>query len=203
MYDLTLQTMLFQGLSLLIIAAVNGFVVSLVSKALGDPGPAYDGRLTLNPFPAVDILGALGALVFALGWIKPVVLTPKDLQPRGWGAAAIVLAGSLAVAILAVLVSLLLPVVALTFPSTGAPLGQDFIAKFVHAALGFALVNLIPLPPLAGGYLLDALWPAGAAFLRKYAIIVGIVLLGLLATGYPTLIADFIIAPAVSSLMHT
>jgi Zn-dependent protease len=202
MYDLTLQTMLFQALSLLLIAAVDGFVITLVARAFGDPGPAQDGRLTFNPLTHVDMLGGLGALVFGLGWIKPIAVTPSALRSKLLASVAIVLAGSIATLVFAVLVSLLLPPVALTLSSTGAPLAADFIAKFVAVALGFALLNLVPLPPLAGGYVLDVLWPDAAAFLRKHAVIVGIVLLAVLATGYPTRIVAAIAGPLSRALLH-
>jgi Zn-dependent protease len=202
-YDLTLQTLLLQAVSLPLIAAVNGLVVSLGARALGDIGPALDGRLTLNPFAHLDILGGLGVIVFGLGWIRPIALTPSALRSKVWGVVAIILAGSAAVAVLALIASLLLPLAALSLPRTGAPLAADFIAKFVRVALGFALVNLIPLPPLAGGYLLDAIWAAGAARLRRHSFLVGLVLLALLATGYPTQMLDASIAPAIGLLMHT
>jgi len=202
-YDLTLQTMLLQAASLLLIAAVNGSIISLCALAFGDAGPAQDSRLTLNPFPHIDILGGLALIVFGLGWIRPVVLARSAPRSRLWTTTAIIVAGSLAIAVLALLASLLLPFVAVSLSRTAAPLAADFIAKFVRVALGFALVNLIPLPPLAGGYLLDLIWPSGAARLRRHSLVVALALLAMLATGYPTRTIGAVIAPGVDLLMHT
>jgi Zn-dependent protease len=184
---------LFRALALLIIAAVHGFVACLAARSLGDKGPAQDGRMTLNPLPGIDILGLIGMLVFGLGWIKPLDVTPSALRQKVFGTLAIVVAATLATLLLAVLAGLLLPPVALLMSDTGAPLAGAFIISFVRLSIGFALFNLIPIPPLTGGYFLDAVLPAVAAPLRKYAIPAGVVWLVILASGFP----DQVLAPLV------
>ena len=56
--------------------------------ALGDPGPRHDGRLTFNPFAHLDILGGISAVLFSVGWIKPIAIDPAELRPGRAGLAA-------------------------------------------------------------------------------------------------------------------
>jgi hypothetical protein len=92
-YDLTLQTMLLQAASPLLIAALNGSTIRLCALAFGVAGPAQDGRRTLNPFPHVDILGGLALIVFGLGWSRPVALARVATSSRLWTTVAIIVAG--------------------------------------------------------------------------------------------------------------
>ena len=60
------------------------------ARRFGDRTAEYMGRLTLNPFPHLDILGTVvlpvvgllaGGVVF--GWAKPVPVNPRNLsQPK-------------------------------------------------------------------------------------------------------------------------
>ena len=47
-----------------------------VAKWLGDDTAERQGRVTLNPFAHLDILGTIGLILFGIGWAKPVPVQP-------------------------------------------------------------------------------------------------------------------------------
>ena len=185
MTDLTVQTLLIRIASLLIIAVVYGSAGAAMARFLGDPGPMQDGRLTANPFPHLDALGGAALVLFGFGWIKPLELAPARLRGGAFGAIAVVLAATAVLLVVAAATGLLLPLAATALSDSSAPLARAFIVGFVATAAGFALVNLIPLPPLAAGVLLDAIWPAAGAALRRASFVVGLLLIALLVSDYP------------------
>ncbi len=55
------------------------------AKALGDPTPEKSGRLSLNPFLHVDIMGTLAVVLFGFGWGRPIPINPfrcSKTRPR-------------------------------------------------------------------------------------------------------------------------
>ena len=54
--------------------AITGheFAHVYVSWKMGDPTPKEDGRLSLNPFHHLDLMGTLCLILFHFGWAKPV-----------------------------------------------------------------------------------------------------------------------------------
>ena len=57
--------------SLLIIFLIlpfHEFAHGWTAGKLGDPTAKYSGRLTFNPLASVDPLGAVGLILFGLGW---------------------------------------------------------------------------------------------------------------------------------------
>ena len=49
----------------------------LMAKILGDDTAERQGRLTLNPFAHIDVMGAVMMMLFRIGWAKP---TPVDIR---------------------------------------------------------------------------------------------------------------------------
>ncbi len=128
---------------------------------LGDPTARLQGRLTLNPIPHIDLFGSIilplisimapGGFLF--GWAKPVPYNPYNLTraPR-WGETIVAAAGPATNFALAFLFAGLLRFSA----------DQTFIAiclTGVVANLWLGILNLIPIPPLDGSKVLDALLP--------------------------------------------
>src|ERR1700751_2885314 len=78
--------------ALLIAVTVHELAHALVAARLGDPTARSLGRLTLNPLPHIDPLGALTFVVAGFGWAKPVPVDVGNLRPPGrdmaWVAAA-------------------------------------------------------------------------------------------------------------------
>ncbi len=196
--DLTLQRLLFGLLAYAVIAAVHGFVLAMAAAVLGDPGPGYDGRRTLSPLAHADALGGLGVAVFGYGWIKLVALDTALLRGRAWGALGVVAAGLAALVVLAVAAA------ALRRPLVAASSGSltlsavAFLDLLARHSIGFALVNLLPLPPFTAGLVTMAALPRVAAAYRRAGLAFGLVAAGIVASG----LADRVLLPLVGVLGH-
>lgn len=153
----------------------------LVAYRLGDATAKEAGRLTLNPFAHMDLLGTVllplvswlapGALPIA-GWGKPVPVDEGRLRRPRRDGLWIALAGPLSNLGLALGFALLLRLLLEILPRLGdlpwaeAPLYlsvADTSLRLVEISiwinLGLALFNLIPVHPLDGGKVLSGLLP--------------------------------------------
>jgi Zn-dependent protease len=129
---------------------------AIVATRLGDPTPAEQGRLTLNPIVHLDPLGtAMFGITywlsgFIFGWAKPVIVQPRYFRHPQQGMALVALAGPvtnflLAVATAAVIVHVGLGVGTLQVLS---------LLYTVNVILG--IFNLLPIPPLDGSRIVGA-----------------------------------------------
>jgi Zn-dependent protease len=182
-FDLTPQQLILRLFALFFIAAVHGAVVTGTAVALGDAGPRYDGRLSLNPFAHLDILGSISAVLFAVGWIKPVAIDPAQLRPGRIGLALIVMAATAATLLGALALRLVRPLLLPLLPDTASALAFALIEATMQLSLWFALINLLPLPCLTGGHLLTAIAPQWRDASWRSRMVVAALLVVLAAMG--------------------
>jgi Zn-dependent protease len=147
----------------LIAVTVHELAHGLVADRLGDPTARLAGRLTLNPFPHIDVLGAVAFLVAGFGWAKPVPVNAYNLRHPRRDMAWIAAAGPLSNFVVAFLGLVALVFVRQNVQSTflAAPLDGILIGVF-RFNLALAIFNLIPLPPLDGGHFLPYFLPRGS-----------------------------------------
>ena len=155
--DLTLQLIAFRLLALLILVALQGAIVAAAAVALGDNGPKYDGRLTVSPASHVDPLGVVGMIIFGLGWGKPMDIDAGQLRTGLIGVVVIILAGFLGLLATAALLDALVRPALTALPHTAALTTAAFLRTAASLAIWFALLSLVPVPPLTAGLLLGAL----------------------------------------------
>jgi Zn-dependent protease len=173
-----LQRLVLQLPALLIAVTVHELAHALVADRLGDPTARSLGRLTLNPLPHIDPLGALAFILAGFGWAKPVPVNARNfrnpLRDMTWVAAAGPIANFLAAFAALVLILALKPA---GIVPEAASRALSYIYTF-NLVLG--IFNLIPLPPLDGGHFLPYLLPRGAAGalhgLERYGMLVLLVL---------------------------
>ena len=154
------QVLLLMIPGLLLAVTVHEVAHGWVADRLGDPTARLAGRLTLNPLPHIDPLGALAFVLAGFGWARPVPVSARNLRrpvrDMAWVAAAGPLSNFL-VAFLG-LVLLVLTSRVLDAPFVARPVAG--MLRFVYTFnLGLAIFNLIPLPPLDGGHFLPYFFP--------------------------------------------
>ena len=163
----TLRLALIYLAALIVSTAVHEFGHAWVATRLGDPLPAAQGRLTLSPMAHVDPIGtiALPLVMFftgagLIGWGKPVQtnrLAYRRISPLH-GHILVSLAGPFMNLLMVAVVSLLLLVGARLSLINGVWFTRIFeVLIFLNFVLFF--LNLLPLPPLDGGVLLEWLMP--------------------------------------------
>src|SRR5262245_36315871 len=179
-----LQRLVVQIPALLLAITVHEVAHGLVADRLGDPTARLSGRLTLNPLPHIDPLGALAFVLAGFGWAKPVPVNAYNLRhpirDMAWVAAAGPLSNFL-VAFVA-LVTLRIAQDHVEAPFFADPILG--VLSFVYLFnLGLGIFNLIPLPPLDGGHFLPYLFPrASWSLLRSLEQYGPIILLLLIMT---------------------
>jgi Zn-dependent protease len=193
-----LQSLVLKLPALLIAITLHEVAHGLVADRLGDPTARLQGRLTLNPLPHIDPLGALAFVIAGFGWAKPVPVNARNLRHPIRDMACVAAAGPLANFLVAFVARILFELVgrAVATPAVALPvLGVLRWTYLFNLALG--IFNLIPLPPLDGGHFLPYLVPRRSWTLLRQLEQYGPLLLLLLvisgATGY-------VIGPALQVL---
>jgi hypothetical protein len=154
--DLTINLIVLRLLSLLIIAPIQRLAVAAAAVALGDPGPKYDGELTVDPLRHLDLFGSLTTIVFSIGWSKSVAIDPAKLKVGRAGVVVVILAAFAAVMLTAFVFHLLVTPVVTMLPFTTGITMSAFLDVAAEACLWFALLGMIPIPPLTAGLVLTA-----------------------------------------------
>lgn len=139
--------------SVLVTVTINAEAQAFVSNILGDHRPGARDRLHFNAFLHLDIMGTICYLIGGFGWPRAFDIDPSKFEhPRLYLVLSRV-AGPLANLLLASIVGS----IAMIF------LAFDYNPRVFLMVIGVnvttAIYNLIPLPPLAMGYLVGELIP--------------------------------------------
>ena len=185
---------LFTGYNWMIIPAAFLTIVlhemahGFVAYLLGDRTAKNAGRLTLNPIKHIDVWGLILMVIFGFGWAKPVPVNPYFFKNRKSGMALCAFAGPASNIILALIALLILkPLTTIAITSEiafeiiyGIAI---FLQIFALLNVGLAIFNLIPIPPLDGSKILNAILPDRIYFkimqYEQYGFIVLIILLNI------------------------
>lgn len=139
-----------------------------VAKIFGDRTAEMQGRLSLNPIRHIDPIGTIlvPALLLAFsglmfGWAKPVPVDPRNLRNPRPNMAVVSFAGPAANFAMAIFWALVMVL------SQGLDLGVAGSWLYEMGGYGIffnliiGLLNLVPIPPLDGGQLLQNVLPQG------------------------------------------
>ncbi|NFH60404.1 site-2 protease family protein [Clostridium botulinum] len=151
--------------AILVGLTVHEFAHAYVADKLGDKTPKFQGRLTLNPFSHIDIIGFIMILLIGFGWAKPVQTNPSALK-RGYKdeikvSVAGVTANVITAFLFALLTAFLLKLNLVNFgdiTSLGGIIGL-ILNYIVRINCMLAIFNLMPIPGLDGFDILRDLWP--------------------------------------------
>jgi Zn-dependent protease len=167
----------------LLIVSVHGGALAAGASVLGDLGPRYDGRLTLNPLRHLDVAGGLLLVLFTFGWIAPVAVDQDRLRPGRAGLVAVVAFASCATIAVAVLLQLVRPYALNMLGDTAAATFFIFVETVGQLCVSFTLFNILPLAPLTGQHLLVAAWPQKREAFRRSQPYFAVLLALLIVTG--------------------
>lgn len=142
----------------LLYAGIQGLLLAGLARLMGDKRPQYAGRLTGNPFAQVSVWGVVMAALFAMSWVRPMWF---DAQQNRFGRWGIVLVAAMALGAIVTLVPIidLLRPLALMLPRTGGYAVIYVLSQLQIIAIASAALNLLPIPGLIGGAVLQAIWP--------------------------------------------
>lgn len=124
----------------------------------GDNTAMYSGRLTLNPVPHIDPVGALMLFFVGFGWAKPVPVNYYNLKNFRLGLFSVALAGCATNILIAIIALALLQFK--IFALNEALSSILMIVVRINIILG--AFNLIPIPPLDGSKILMSFLPQDA-----------------------------------------
>jgi Zn-dependent protease len=166
--DRPIEALIAAAVALLVGLTFHEFSHALLADQLGDRRPRAMGRLTLNPIPHIDPIGAAMLLIAGFGWAKPVLVNPAALAGGRRGMAIVAIAGPIANMLVAIAFAIVYRVLDLT------GLEQGFLLELVGLVVAFnvllAFFNLIPIPPLDGSNVLVAFLPPRQALqFQQYA----------------------------------
>jgi Zn-dependent protease len=166
--DISLERLIAGVIALLVGLTFHEFSHALTADRLGDRQPRAMGRLTLNPIPHIDPIGALMLVLAGFGWAKPVMVNPYALRDGPRSMALVAAAGPVANVVVAIGFAALFRILDLAGVQGGFALG--LVANIVFLNVLLALFNLIPIPPLDGyNVALAFLPPRQAMTLQRYA----------------------------------
>ncbi|AYD39892.1 site-2 protease family protein [Clostridium fermenticellae] len=152
--------------AVLIGLTVHEYAHAVVADRLGDKTPKFQGRLTLNPFVHVDIIGFLMIILIGFGWAKPIETNPNALKNRYKDDLKVSFAGPFANLILAFIGALCVGII-IKFGSISlgnVPILYSIIMSIFYSIVSINCMlfvfNLIPIPGLDGFHILRDLFPS-------------------------------------------
>ena len=147
-----------------------------VAYLLGDPTAKLQGRLTFNPLPHIDVVGAMMFILsslftpFSIGWAKPIPVDSRYFLNIRKSLLWIALAGPIANLIIACVFALSLKMVIVydTISSSEMTTTRIFIYSMLQMGIFInvllAVFNMLPIPPLDGSRVIAYFLPRTLAY---------------------------------------
>jgi Zn-dependent protease len=182
--------------SLVLALSMHEFGHAAMATKMGDPTPRLQGRLTINPLAHLDPMGTIFMIMtlffgFGFGWGKPVQTNPMYYRDYKTGRILVAIAGP------AMNLSLMMLGLGIAYVLYKSGIA---IPIFVHLLLSvfiminFVLMvfNLLPIPPLDGGHVLEMVVPwRHRERVRQLAQYGMLLLLGLMFLGILRFVISF------------
>ncbi len=184
--------LLLTALCVFLSLSVHEFAHGYAAYKMGDNTAKNLGRLNISPMSHLDPIGAICLFFFGFGWAKPVPVNPRNFNSGKYKSGMVItsLAGPVSNIILAFISFLILG--GISWYSAGwteLSLVAERVLTVVIVLLqtltimniSLAVFNLLPIPPLDGSKILNAVLPARIYFkimeYERYGFIILIILI--------------------------
>ena len=164
--------------------SIHEFAHGYAAHKMGDDTAKNMGRLNLSPLSHIDPIGAVCLFLFGFGWAKPVPVNYRNFGHKRYKLKMVVtsIAGPLSNLLLAFIGCVVFHVFAVIEVNTQLAFVLLSITRTLAIMnVSLAVFNLIPIPPLDGSKILNAVLPARIYFrimqYEQYGFIVLILLL--------------------------
>lgn len=156
--------------------SIHEFSHGYAAYKIGDDTAKNMGRLNLSPLSHLDPVGAICLFLFGFGWAKPVPVNPRNFGQRKYklGMVLTSIAGPLSNLLLAVVSALIYMVLLLIVGDMQIEMGGlawnalkvtfSLLDSLMIMNISLAIFNLLPVPPLDGSKILNAVLPARIYF---------------------------------------
>jgi len=151
--------------AILIGLTVHEFSHAWMANRLGDKTPKFQGRLTLNPFVHIDLIGFLMIMLVGFGWAKPVQVNPGAFRDFHKDDLKVSLAGPLSNLLVAFIGAIMIGIFArLGLLGINGMGGLSTNLAYMLSAIisincMLFVFNLMPLPGLDGFHVMRDLFP--------------------------------------------
>ncbi len=161
--------------------AFHEYAHAWIAYRQGDMTPKAYGRLTLEPWAHLDLIGTILLLVYGFGWAKPVPVNPYNFKRPRQGMLKVALAGPLMNIVVAACFLLL---GRLTSGLIGVPFLEEMLWAGASVNVSLGVFNMIPIPPLDGSKILAGIVPGEvASFMDRLEQYGPVLLVVLVSTG--------------------
>lgn len=167
---------------------IHEFAHAFVAYKCGDPTAKMAGRLTINPFKHLDMMGFLMFIFLGIGWAKPVPVNPLNFKKYKKGTRAVSIAGVLANFLLGLFAAIIFAILSATigFESTAMVWVYNILVYFMLVSSFLFMFNILPIPPMDGFNFISTFCKPENKFI-KFMIRNGIkILIGFILVGFVT-----------------
>jgi Zn-dependent protease len=190
-----------RAIALLLGMTIHEFAHNYVAYRMGDPTPAREGRLTLNPLVHINPIGFLMGVLIGFGILGSAPISPYRMRNPRWGYLWAVAAGPISNLLLAIVFAI--PVRLFPQVFLGSEVLGTIFQQIIILNLLLAFFNVIPLFPLDGWSITLALLPPDLAGWwqrnqqTSYYIFWGLILLSFIGPGQLNILGNLVFGPTV------
>lgn len=144
--------------------SIHEFAHAYFANKFGDATAKNQGRLTLNPFKHIDLIGSVVMPIMAfasgfalIGWAKPVPIDPRNFSNPHKDDLLVSAAGPISNLVLSFVFFVFFVISQLI--ELRSPLVFNILWMGIYFNVFLCLFNLLPIPPLDGSHIVFNLFP--------------------------------------------